>query len=91
MIERAGEQFVVPVEEAVEQAAAEAPLVETTTTPVIEVIIDKAYSFQEQLLRSRIQVDQLASQRRRAHKEEALHRSLLAARLSMEKKSKQAL
>ena len=48
-IERAGEKLVVPVEEAVEQAATEeeAPLVETTTTPVIEVVIDKAYSFQE--------------------------------------------
>jgi len=82
MVETAGEQVVAP---AVEEE--EVPLVETTTTaPTVVVVVDKAYAFQEQLLRARIQVDQLTSKRRRAQKEEAMHRSLLAARLVMEQK-----
>lgn len=93
MIETAGEPLVTPVEEALVDASAttaaeEVRLIETTTTPVTTIVVlDKACAFQEQLLRARIQVDHRAIQRRRAQKEEALHRSLLAARLSMEKKT----
>ncbi|CAJ1940230.1 unnamed protein product [Cylindrotheca closterium] len=81
MIENAAEQVVARGEEE------ELLLVETASATIVQgVSSKKAYVFQEQLLRARIQVDQLASKRRHAQKEEALHRSLLATKLSIEQK-----
>ncbi|KAL3936520.1 MAG: hypothetical protein SGBAC_008175 [Bacillariaceae sp.] len=80
MIENAEEQVVTATAE-----EEEVPLLETAPSTV-EVVVDKAYAFQEQLLRARIQVDQLVSKRVRAKKEEGVHRSLLAARLAIKEK-----